>query len=58
MILIFYNSESTVFHLNVDKMHVIGEALISISSAHDFLEATIFTITVKCRCAKLLFNCI
>lgn len=33
VILIFYNSESTKFHLNVDTMQVIG----------DFLESAIFT---------------
>ena len=43
VILIFLNSESTVFRLNVDTMQVIGEALITISSANNFLVSTIFT---------------
>lgn len=59
MILIFNNSESTVFHLNVDTMQVIAEALItivvrSISLSLQFLSL----ITIKCGFTKLLFNCI
>ncbi len=57
MILIFNNSESTVFHLNVDTMQVIAEALItivvrSISLSLQFLRL----ITIKCELTKLLFN--
>jgi len=59
VILIFNNSESTVFHLNVDTMQVIAEALItivvrSISLSLQFLRL----ITIKCGFTKLLFNCI
>ena len=57
MILIFNNSESTVFHLNVDTIQVIAEALItivvrSISLSLQFLRL----ITIKCELTKLLFN--
>ena len=57
VILIFNNSESTVFHLNVDTMQVIAEALItivvrSISLSLQFLRL----ITIKCELTKLLFN--
>lgn len=57
MILIFNNSESTVFHSNVDTMQVIDEALIttvvrSISLSLQFLRL----ITIKRGLTKLLFN--